>query len=126
MNAMEQCDREGFSSSLILIIEVHHNWASVVSRGWAQVASCRLHVSLLCAVFYRIVSLRYLFRLSLHRLDCLLCRILLSYGRQVLTREVRPSLRRLNTIAVIPMTCVLSQYIDVGPSYIICDVEITS
>ena len=43
---MEECDREGFSISLILIIEVHHRYAAVVSRGWAKAASYRIQVSL--------------------------------------------------------------------------------
>ena len=74
----------------------HHHWAAVVSRGWAKASACRLQVSLSCAVLCQIVSLQYLSRSSLHRLAGLPCRLLLSYGLQVVTREVnRSSLRRL-------------------------------
>ena len=64
-------------------------------------------------------SLQYLSRSSLHRLAGLPCRLLLSYGLQVVTREVhRSSLRRLIcpaqdhfiflTVLIISMTFVLS------------------
>ena len=75
-------------------------------------------VSLSCAVLCHIVSLQYLSRSSLHRLAGLPCRRFLSYGLQVVTREVhRPSLRRLIcpaqdhfiflTLLIISMTFVL-------------------
>ena len=64
------------------------------------------------------MSLQYLSRSSLHRLPGLPCRIFLSYGLQVVTREVhRSSLRRLIcpahdhfiflTVLIIFMNCVL-------------------
>ena len=67
-----------------------------MSRGSAKASACRLQVSLCCAVLCPIVSLQYLSRSSLHRWAGLLCRLFLSYGLQVVTREVhRSSLRRL-------------------------------
>ena len=69
----------------------HHHCAAVVSRGWAKVSACHLQVSLACAVLCQIVSLQYLSRSSLHRLACLPCHIFLSYGLQVVTREVHLS-----------------------------------
>ena len=68
----------------------HHllSWAVVVSRGWAKASACRLQISLPCAVLCQIVSLQYLSRSSLHRLAGLSCRLLLSYGLQVVTLEV--------------------------------------
>ena len=67
-----------------------------MSRGWAKASACRLQITLCCAVLCHIVSLRYLPRSSLHRLVGLPCRLFLSYGLQVVTREVRrSSLRRL-------------------------------
>ena len=67
-------------------------WTGVVSRGWAEQV-----IVLPCAVVCQIVSLQYLSRSSLHRLAGLPCRLFLSYGLQVVTREVRhrSSLRRL-------------------------------
>ena len=73
----------------------------------------------LCAVLCHIVSLQYLSRSSFHRLACLRCHLFLSYGLQVVTREVhRSSLRRLIcpaldhfivlTVLIISMSCVLS------------------
>ena len=74
----------------------HQHWAAVLSRGWAKDAAGHLQVSLFCAVFCQIVSLQQLSRSSLHRLASLSCPIFLSYGLQVMTREVhRLSLRRL-------------------------------
>ena len=46
----------------------HRHWTAVVSRGWAKVATCRLHVALYCTVLCQIVSLQYLSRSSLYRL----------------------------------------------------------
>ena len=67
-----------------------------MSRVWAMASACRLQVSLSCAVLCHIVSLQYLSRSSLHGLAGLPCRRFLSYGIQVMTREVnRSSLRRL-------------------------------
>ena len=76
----------------------HHHWAAVVSRSWAKASASRLQVSLSCAVLCQkqIVSLQYLSRSSLHRLAGLPCRLFLSYGLQLVTREVHlSSLRRL-------------------------------
>ena len=77
-----------------------------MSRGWAKASACRLQVSLSCAVLCHIVS-------------GLPCRLFLSYGLQVVTREVhRSSLTRLIcpaqdhfiflTVLIISMTFVLS------------------
>ena len=90
-----------------------------MSRGWAKASACRLQITLSCAVPRHIVSLQYLSRSSLHRLAGLPCRIFLSYGLQVVIREVhRLSLRRLIcpaqdhfiflTVLIISMTFVLS------------------
>ena len=67
-----------------------------MSRGWAKASSCRLQVTLSCAVLCHIVSFKYMSRSSLHLLAGVPCRLFLSYGLQVVTREVhRSSLRRL-------------------------------
>ena len=90
-----------------------------MSRGWANASACCLQIILSCAFLCHIVSLQYLSRSSLHRLACLPCRLFLSYGLQVVTREVhRSSLRRLIcpaqdhfiflTVLIISMTFVLS------------------
>ena len=90
-----------------------------MSRGWAKASVCRLQITLSCAFLCHIVSLQYLSRSSLHRLTCLPCRLFLSYGLQVVTRELhRLSLRRLIcpaqdhfiflTVLIISMTFVLS------------------
>ena len=90
-----------------------------MSRGWAKASACHLQVTLSCAFLCHIVSLQYLSRSSLHRLAGLPCRLFLSYGLQVVTREVhRSSLRRLIcpaqdhfiflTVLIISMTFVLS------------------
>ena len=91
-----------------------------MSRGWAKKASaCRLQITLSCAVLCHIVSLQYLSRSSLHRLAGLPCHLFLSYGLQVVTREVhRLSLKRLicpsqdhfifHTVCIVSMTFVLS------------------
>ena len=49
-----------------------------MSRGWAKASTCRLQVTLSCAVLCQIVSLQYLSRSSLHRLAGLPCRLVLS------------------------------------------------
>ena len=90
-----------------------------MSRGWAKASACRLQTTLSCAFLCHIVSLQYLSRSSLHRLAGLPCRLFLSYGLQLVTREVhRSSLRRLIcpaqdhfiflTVLIISMTFVLS------------------
>ena len=104
--------------AFLAFIIIHH-WAVVVSRGWAKASACRLQITLSCAFLCHIVSLQYLSRSSLHRLAGLPCRIFLSYGLQVVTREVhRSSLRHLIcpaqdhfiflTVLIISMTFVLS------------------
>ena len=76
-----------------VILCIHH-WAAAVSRVWAKASACRLQVSMSCAVLCQIVSLQYLSRSSFHRLAGL--PKALSYGLQVVTREVhRSSSRRL-------------------------------
>ena len=109
-----------------------------MSRGWAKASACRLQITLSCAFLCHIVSLQYLSRSSLHRLAGLPCRLFLSYGLQVLTREVhRSSLRRLIcpaqdhfiflTVWIISMTFVLSlTQMLVFLSLYDCDVEHTS
>ena len=84
-----------------------------------------------------IVSLQHFSRSSLHRLAGLPCRIFVSYGLQVVTREVhRSSLRRLicpaqdhfifsHSVDYIYEFCPLPDP-DVGPSIFVCDVEHTS
>ena len=90
-----------------------------MSRGWAKASACRLQITLYCAFLCHIVSLQHLSRWSLHRLAGLPCRLFLSYGPQVVTRDVhRSSLRRLIcpaqdhfmflTLLIISMTFVLS------------------
>ena len=90
-----------------------------MSRGWAKASACCLQTTLSCAFLCHIVSLQYLSRASLHRLAGLPCRLFLSYGLQLVTREVhRSSLRRLIcsaqdhfiflTVLIISMTFVLS------------------
>ena len=90
-----------------------------MSRGWAKASACRLQTTLSCAFLCHIVSLQYLSRSSLHRLAGLPCRLFLSYGLQLVTREVhRSSLKRLIcpaqdhfiflTVLIISMTFVLS------------------
>ena len=90
-----------------------------MSRGWANASACRLQITLSCDFRCHIVSLQYLSRSSLHCLAGLPCRLFLSYGLQVATREVhRSSLRRLIcpvqdhficlSVLIISMTFVLS------------------
>ena len=91
-----------------------------MSHGWAKASACCLQITLSCAVLCHIVSLQYyLSRSSLHRLGGLPCRLFLSCGLQVVTREVhRLTLRRLIcpvqdhfvflTVYIISMTFVLS------------------
>ena len=90
-----------------------------MSRGWAKASACCLQITLSCAFLCHIVSPLYLSRSSLHRLSGLPCRLFLSYGLQVVTREVhRSSLRRLIcpaqdhfiflTVLIISMTFVIS------------------
>ena len=97
----------------VIIIIIHHLYGAVVSRGWAKSSACHLKITLSCAVLCHIVSLQYLYRSSLHRLAGLPCRLFLSYGLHVVTREVhRSSLRRLIfiflTLQFTSMTFVLS------------------
>ena len=93
-------------------------------------------MTLSCAVLCHIVSLQYLSRSSLHSLAGLPCRLFLSYGLQVVTREVhRSSLRWLICPAQDHFIFLSVDYIyefcplpdpDVGPSIFVCDVEHTS
>ena len=62
-----------------------------MSHGLAKASACRLQITLSCVVLCHIVSLQYLSRSSLHRLAGLPFRIFLSYGIQVVTREVHRS-----------------------------------
>ena len=62
-----------------------------MSRGWAKDSACHLQVSLCCAALCQSMSLQNLSRSSLHRLAGLPCRLFLSYGLQVVTREVHRS-----------------------------------
>ena len=95
-------------------------------------------MTLSCAVLCHIVSLQYLLRSSLHRLAGLPCRLFLSYGLQVVTREVHRSF----VFEAVNMPCPgpfhLSHSLDyiyefcplpdpdVDPSIFVCDVEHTS
>ena len=107
-----------------------------MSRGWAKASACRLQITLFCAFLCHIVSLQYLSRSSLHRLAGLPCRLFLSYGLQVVTREVhRSSLRRLICPAQNHFIFLSVDYIydfcplpdpDVGLSIFVCDVDHTS
>ena len=109
-----------------------------MSRGWAKALACRLQITLYCAVLSHIVSLQYLSRSSLHRLAGLPCRLFLSYGLQLVAREVhRLSLRRFIcpaqdhfiflTVYIISMTFILSlTQMLVLLSLYTCDVEPTS
>ena len=87
----------------------HHHWIAVLSRGWVKSSPCRLQVSLSCAVLSQIVypPPLYLPRSSFHRLADLPCRLFLSYGLQLVTREVnRSSLRRLTCPAQDHFICI--------------------
>ncbi len=76
--------------------DIHYHWKAVVSCSWVKASVRCLQASLYCAVLCHIVSLQCLSRSSLHRLAGLPCRLFLSYGLQVVAREVhRLSLRRL-------------------------------
>ena len=110
-------------------------WAHL-RRSSNQQQYC-LQVSLSCAVLCHMVSLQYLSRSSLHRLAGLPCRLFLSYGLQVVTRDVhRSSLMRLIYPAqdhVIVSHIAEHEYDwcplpdpDVGLSILACDVEYTS
>ena len=90
-----------------------------MSRVWAKASAYRLQITLSCAFLCHIVSLQYLSRSSLRRMVGLPCPLFLSYGLQMVTREVhRSSLRRLIcpaqdhfiflTVLTISMTFVLS------------------
>ena len=108
-----------------------------MSRGWAKASACRLQITLSCASLCHTVSLQYSSRSSLHRLAGLPCRLFLSYGLQVVTREVhRSSLRQLICPAqdhfifltglIISMTFVLSLTQMLVFKIFVCDVEHTS
>ena len=97
----------------------HHHWTAVLSRGWVNSSPCRLQVSLSCAVLSQIVYPPVFAQIVFHRLADLPCRLFLSYGLQLVTREVNwSSLRRLTcpaqdhficiTLPIISRTVVLS------------------
>ena len=99
----------------IIIIIIRQPLCPVVGRRPRHAVS-KLPCLVLSSV---IVSLQYLSRSSLHRLAGLPCRLFLSYGLQVVAREVhRSSVRRLicpaqdhfifRTVLIISMTFVLS------------------
>ena len=105
-----------------------------MSRGLANASACRLQNTLFCDFLCHGVSLQYLSRSSLHRLAGLPCRLFMSYGVQVVTREVRlSSLRRLIcpaqyhfiflTVLIISITFVLSltQMLVILSLYVITD-----
>ena len=80
------------------------------------------------------MSLQYLSRSSLHRLAGLPCRLFLSYGLQVVTREVAFEAVDMpcpgpfyfsHSVHYIYDFCPLPD-LDVGPSIFVCDVEHTS
>ena len=104
---------------IILLSPKHNKLVSSPSSLGSRSVPWLGEVSLSCDVLCQIVSLQYLSRSSLRRLAGLPCRPFLSYGIQVVTREVhRSSLRRLIcpaqdhliflTMLIISMTFVLS------------------
>ena len=120
--------------SFIIIIIIRQPLCPVVRRRPQHAVSKLLS----CAVLCHIMSLHYLSRSSLNRLAGLPCRLFLSYGLQVVTREVhRSCLRRLICPAqdhliflIVYIThiydfCPLPDP-DVGPSIFVCDLEHTS
>ena len=83
------------SNLIIIIIIIRQPLCPVVGRR-PQHAVSKLSCIVRSFAICHIVSLQYLSRSSLHRLAGLPCRLFLSYGLQVVTREVhRSSLRRL-------------------------------
>ena len=87
------------------------------SRCWANASACRLQVSLSLAVLCQVVSHQYLFTSSVYRLEGLPCRRFLSYGLQVVKRDVHRSMRLMRrvqdhyiflTVLIMSMTFVLS------------------
>ena len=76
---------------IIIIIIIIIIDSRIVSRGWAKASSCLLYVSQPCDVLCQITPLPYLSRSSLHRLAGLPCHIFVSYGLQLVTREVGQS-----------------------------------
>ena len=86
-------------------LKYHHHsllGSHIVSRGWAKASACRLQVSpgtvsLVCAALCQIVSLQYLSRSSHRRFVGLPCRLFLSYGLQLVSREVHQSSLRRST-----------------------------
>ena len=104
-----------------------------MSRCWAKASACRLQITLSCAVLRHIVSLQYVSRSSLHRLAGLPCRIFLSYGLQVVIREVCEAVDMpcpgpfhfSHSVHYIYELCPLPDP-DVDISIFVCDVEHTS
>ena len=102
-------------------------------RGWAKASSCRLQVSLYCAVLCHIVSLQYLPKSSLYRLADLPCRIFLSWSPSGDTRGPSVVFEAVDmafpgpshfyhSVDYIYECCPLPDP-DVGPSIFVCDVE---
>ena len=79
-------------------------------------------MTLSCAVLCKIVLLQYLSRSSLNRLAGLPCRLFLSYGLQVVTRD---QVHFSHIADYIYDFCPLPNP-DVGLSILVCDVEHTS
>ena len=107
-----------------------------MSRGWAKASTCRLQITLSCAVLCHIVSLQYLSRSSLHRLAGLPCRLFLSWSPSGDARGPSVIFEAVNMPCPGPFHFSHSvDYIyefcpvpdpDVGPSIFVCDVEHTS
>ena len=107
--------------------------SSVGSRSVPWLGKClsmNYQITVYCAALCQIVSLHYLYRASLQRLASLPCRLFLSSGLQVMTREVhRLSFRRSAPLHFSDIAgygydlCPLPDK-DVGPSVI--DAEHTS
>ena len=72
------CFTNFFNSVTCSSLHLLHQWAAVVSRGWAKASRCRLQVNI-----SQILSLQYLSRSSLHHLTGLPCPLFLSDGLQI-------------------------------------------
>ena len=113
--------------------------SSVGSRSVPWLGKClsmNYQITVYCAALCQIVSLHYLYRASLQRLASLPCRLFLSSGLQVMTREVhRLSFRRstpLNfsdiagcvymifVLSLTKMLVLLSLMLSILPSVLIC------
>ena len=82
----------------------HHHQAAVVSHGWAKASTCRLQVSLSCAVLCHIMSLQYFVQVVSqplgwsHLFCCVHCL------HQVVTCEVHQSSFRPFDVPCLPRT----------------------